>query len=101
MLFEVENKKNVGIAEINDSNILKNFYEKQPDAKGNLANAAIFILSNKFLDTIQNQNNNYYDFSRDVIKNFLNKIYTYKTKIFLDIGTIENLRIINERNNNK
>ena len=102
MLFETENLKDVGIAEINEFNILKNFYEKQPGVKGNLANAAIFILSNKFLDILHSENNNYYDFSRDVIKNFLNKIYTYKTNnFFMDIGTIENLRIINERNNSK
>lgn len=101
MLFESKTNEGVGLAEVNKKNILLNFYEKKKEIKGNLANAAVFILSNKFLKVLDNNSKNYFDFSKEVINDYLNKILTYKTdKFFIDIGTIDNLRIINERKNN-
>ena len=91
-------KKEVGIAKIDEKKLLINFYEKIERSEGNLANAAVFILSNQFLNIIRN--NNYYDFSKEVINKYLNKIYTYKTNnFFMDIGSKENLKSINERFN--
>ena len=63
---------------------------KNPPSK--LANGAVFIIEPEVLDWMMSEEE-IFDFSRDVIPNFLGKIATWKNNmIHKDIGTIEFLR---------
>ena len=93
MTFITDNPKNSGIVEINNDNILINFFEKVTNPPSNIANAAVYILTKQFIDEliVYSKNEKLSDFSTQVLHKFLGKIYTYKTNsIFIDIGTIEN-----------
>lgn len=91
MTFKTDNPSACGVVELNKDNVVTNFFEKQPNPPGNIANGAIYILSkeliNQFLTTFRDA----VDFSNDVIPSLLGKIYSYETKRqLIDIGTIEN-----------
>ena len=61
---------------------------------GNIANGAIYILSKDLIKIIKKDYSYTKDFSTEIIKNFLGKIYTYNTtKFFTDIGTLEEYEI--------
>ena len=90
LTFECRNPMSCGIVEINDKGIVVNFYEKSSMDKGKTANGAVYILSPEFIEIVKEKHSQAKDFSSEIIKNFLGKIYTYKTKkYFADIGTVE------------
>ena len=90
LTFETKNPKNCGIVKVNDKNIITEFYEKSLEDNGKLANAAIYILSKNFLDCLAQNHQSDSDFSNHIIPNYLNKVYTYKTREnFIDIGSLE------------
>jgi len=99
LIFKTLDPKNSGMVNINNNNILQQFDEKPENPKGDLANGAIYILSNKFLCKINNKS--YKDFSVEVIPRFLKKINCYKTdKFFIDIGNPANYKIANAKISN-
>ena len=99
LIFKTLDPKNSGMVNINKYNILEHFDEKPEHPKGNLANGAIYILSNKFLNEVKNKP--YKDFSVEIIPRFLKKINCYKTdKFFIDIGNPANYKIANARISN-
>jgi mannose-1-phosphate guanylyltransferase len=91
MIFETKNPMGCGIVELNDKGVVVGFHEKVTNPPGNLANAAIYMLSNEVVNwIIQNPNAN--DFSTEVIPKFIGKIATWKNKeILRDIGSIKEL----------
>ena len=100
MVFKAMDTNNLAIVKIDKNNILIDFYEKIKNPPGNLANAAVFLLSKDIIESLRNKK--YYDFSAEVLNDFINKIYVYQTKnFFSDIGSIENINYINEEINSK
>lgn len=92
LVFNTDNPSGCGIVEINEQKIVKAFYEKIEDPPGNIANGAIYILSNKALKEISNSYLNATEFTVDILPHFIGRIYTYATyNEFIDVGTIENL----------
>jgi len=92
MTFDTDEPENCGIVKLNKLNIVEEFYEKSNLDKGNLANAAVYISSKSFIDTVKKLNN-IQDLSNDIINKNLGKIFTWKNeKNLIDIGKIENLR---------
>lgn len=93
MTFETEYPESCGVVELTKDGEIKNFYEKVKNPPTNLANGAVYLISSnifKFLETLDQE---YIDFSNDVIPFNLNKINTFKNEKFhIDIGTIENLK---------
>ncbi len=88
MTFRTGSPSTCGIIVKNESNVLTEFYEKVENPPGNLANGAIYILSKECLKEVAENFQKAADFSTDIIKNFLGRIYTYETtEVFLDIGT--------------
>ena len=68
------------------------FHEKTQNYPGNLASGAVFIIEHEVLDWMMLEEE-IFDFSKDVIPNFLGKIATWKNNmIHKDIGTMELLR---------
>lgn len=90
MSFRTDNPSSCGILEIDDNNIVIGFHEKVQYPPGNLANGAIYLLSNDFIKLIKEKYPKVSDFSTEILVHFLGKIYTYETnELFIDIGTPE------------
>ena len=92
MSFKTKNPKNCGILQVS-KNIMVDYNEKPSIPKSNLANCATYILTKKFIADYKESKffKDSIDFSKDVVPNYINKVYTYQTKkLFVDIGTIKN-----------
>jgi mannose-1-phosphate guanylyltransferase len=91
LTFRTDKPTTCGIVELNSENVVTGFHEKKLNPPGNLANAAIYILSIDFLTELKHNLHNIKDFSTELINKYLGKIYSFETKdIFIDIGTPEN-----------
>ena len=97
MTFTTENPHLCGIVEIDNNNIVKSFYEKKTTAHGFIANGAVYILSKEFICDLKLKYKNCFEFTTEIIINYINKMYTYHTSdVFIDIGTLE---MYNKANN--
>jgi mannose-1-phosphate guanylyltransferase len=91
MLFHTDNPTECGIVELDNENTVIGFHEKVKDPPGNLANGAVYILSNSMLEILKNDFWDKTDFSTEILLHFLGKIHTFVTnETFIDIGTISN-----------
>ena len=98
LAFRTKDKRNSGII-IKKKNILIDFYEKIPNAPGNLANGALYLLNKNYLQKLKNKN--YTDFSKEIIIQNINKVNIFETKKFyMDVGTLANLNYIRINKNN-
>ncbi len=87
MLFETPTPETCGIVSKDSSGIISSFYEKQQNSPGNLANAAIYMLSKDFVFSLDKKIT---DFSLEVIPKLVGRIYSVETLgEVIDIGTIE------------
>jgi mannose-1-phosphate guanylyltransferase len=99
MTFRTSEPELCGVVEINHKNVLIGFEEKVKNPKGNLANGAIYILSPKLLNELEENLNTATNFSTEVIHKFLGRIYTYETsRTLVDIGTNKAYERVNEGN---
>ena len=88
MTFRTDNPSSCGIVEIDEQNVVVGFHEKTSNPPGNLANGAIYIISQDLIELLKNNYNYVTNFSEEVLNKLLGKIYTYETKqTFIDIGT--------------
>ena len=86
LAFRTDTPQTCGILELDAQNILQKMYEKSPENHGNLANAALYILSSELVASVTTE----HDFSTQVIPKLLKRIYVVETdKIYIDIGTPE------------
>ena len=97
LTFETDKPSQSGIVKTNNHDILRNFYEKTKQPPGNTANGAIYLISSKMLNIIQNKHSKCKDFSKEIIEEFIGQIYCYKTKnFFVDIGDVDSYKKVNE-----
>ena len=90
LTFKTKTPETCGIICKNDQNILTSFIEKPKFSNSNLANGAVYVLSDQMIDELNNYEGKMFDFSNDIIPNYFNRIYTYFTdKFFIDIGSPE------------
>ena len=93
LTFKTESPSRSGIVLKDKNNVLVEFMEKIKDPPSNIANAAIYLFDNDFINKLMIEIPNAKDFSLDVIPKFLNRIYTFHTvDTFIDIGTFANLK---------
>ena len=86
LAFRTNTPQTCGILELDTQNILQKMYEKSPENHGNLANAALYVLSSELVASVTTEN----DFSNQVIPKLLKRIYVVETdKTYIDIGTPE------------
>jgi len=91
MTFCTEDPSSCGIVEVDERGIVTGFHEKVASPPGNLANGAIYLLSQAFMSNAELFLENATDFSTEVLPRLLGRIYTYHTAApFIDIGTPEN-----------
>lgn len=96
MTFKTNNPENCGTVILSDSIVIK-FNEKDKRSSSNIANGAVYILSKKALSEIKKLKEPIYDFSIDIIPNFMNRIQVYHNDIyFRDIGNIESYKAGND-----
>ena len=92
LTFKTNTPESCGILEINKQKIVNGFYEKIKNPPGNIANGAIYVFDNDFLEWLLENYPNAKDFSNEVIPNLLGRIYTFHTNSpYIDIGTEESL----------
>lgn len=90
MTFRTETPASCGIVEIDDRGIVQKFHEKVLDPPGNLANGAVFILTNDTVQFVKKHNAMYLDFSKDILPHYMGRINTWENKLYhRDIGTPE------------
>ena len=88
MTFRTDNPSSCGIVELDDRGVVVGFHEKVESPPGNLANGAVYMLSEDFLRTVEIEFSDATDFSTEVLPRFAGRIFTFETKhVFLDIGT--------------
>jgi len=86
LVFESKTPQECGIFELDEYGEILRFYEKVPKPPGNLANGAVFLLSETFVKSAILGDT--HDFSREVISSNLKKLNLYKVNgFFADIGT--------------
>lgn len=90
MLFECETPSSCGIVELSNNNTVIKMHEKVANPPSNLANAAVYIISQEVLALIKAAG--YSDFSIEVIPEFYGRINTWlNTEYHRDIGTPDSL----------
>ncbi len=93
MTFETDDPSSCGIVQRDENGIVKSFYEKVSNPPGALANAAVYIFSNKGLDIIDRVSlKRDLDISNDILPLMIGRIYTYHNSIYhRDIGRRQSL----------
>ena len=97
MTFQTDSPKTCGILDVDDDGIVHEMYEKVDNPKSNLANGAVYILSNSVIEFIASLKKDVLDFSIDVLPNFMGKINTYHNDLYhRDIGNLISLKKANK-----
>jgi len=92
MTFVAPNPQACGIAELDDRGVVVGFHEKVADPPGDLASAAVFLFGPKVFNALALIGREEFDFSREVIPEFLGKIAAWHNdKHLVDIGTFNSL----------
>ena len=92
LTFETSNPESCGVVEVDSNNIVQKFYEKHANPPGNIANAAVYLFEEDFMEWLITNYPQATDFSLHVLPNLLGRIYTFHTKMsYIDIGTKESL----------
>ena len=93
MTFETDDPASCGILDIDDNGVVQHMAEKDEDAKGTTANAAVYVFSPEVLEWICNAQSTF-DISTDVLPHFMGRIYSYRNdNIHRDIGTPASLAL--------
>jgi mannose-1-phosphate guanylyltransferase len=89
--FITDTPSECGIVELSSDGVVRGFHEKTEFNKGNIANAAVYVISNNLIKEMAQEPAQ--DFSTEVIIKYVGKIYTYLTRsYFKDIGTVESYK---------
>ncbi len=92
MTFDTDTPQSCGIVDLDNSGIVRGFYEKVPDPPGRLANGAVYMLSSNVFGYLASLGKESVDFSTEVIPNFIGRINTFHNRVYhRDIGTPESL----------
>jgi len=84
LAFRTSTPETCGVLEIDAENVLLAMHEKSKQDHGNLANAAVYVLSKKLISELTDAT----DFSNQVIPKYFGKALVVETKkIFIDIGS--------------
>jgi mannose-1-phosphate guanylyltransferase len=93
MTFRTDTPESCGIVNLDDLNIVQQFYEKTKNPPGDLANGAIYLLSAEMIKNFkENFSSTAFDFSAEIVPKYLGKIFSFETFApLIDIGTPSSL----------
>lgn len=96
MTFRTDAPLSCGIVELDARGVVVGFHEKVTNPPGNLANGAVYLLSAELLHAMTTEWSSVTDFSTEVLKQLVGRIYTYETRaFFLDTGAPEAYEKVN------
>ena len=88
MAFRTPTPSSCGILELDDQGVVVGFHEKVANPPGNLASAAVYLLSAEFLALAASELRMVADFSTEVIPKLMGRMFTYEvTAPFIDVGS--------------
>lgn len=88
MTFMTDTPELCGIVRLDERGRIAEFHEKSPHARGNLANAAVYLLEPEIFGLIEARGRPVADFSTDVLPFLLDRIHTFHNDVYhRDIGT--------------
>jgi len=86
MAFRTEFPAECGICEVDVRSVLRGFREKDPNIDGNLANAAVFVLTPKVYESLGSER----DFSSEVLPRYVGRAFVWESSGYLqDVGVPE------------
>ena len=93
LTFRTSTPESCGIVEVNEDGIMVDFHEKVKPPS-DIANGAVYLFDDSFLDWLDERDFKGNDFSNDVIPMLKGRIKTWFTKDhFIDIGTSQSLEL--------
>ena len=96
LTFRTDNPRQCGILELDESGVVVGFHEKTEHPPGDLANAAVYVMSPQAADLVAAMPGQVIDFSTQVIPALVGRIFTVENRFYhRDIGTLESLRQAN------
>jgi mannose-1-phosphate guanylyltransferase len=88
MTFTTDSPESCGIVKTDDLGHILSYWEKDPNAYGNLANAAVYVVTAEFCDIVANDPNAF-DLSKDSIPHLYPRMNSFHNAILhRDIGTL-------------
>jgi len=95
-LFHTNLPKQCGIAAVDENGLITEFVEKSENPKSDLANAGMYVATQKIFDFLENKAFPV-DFGKDVLPSLVGKMYGWNTNSYIiDIGTMENYEKANK-----
>jgi mannose-1-phosphate guanylyltransferase len=92
MTFRSTVPQECGIVEVDEEGVVRGFHEKVKNPPGNLANAAVYIVSPAVVDFLAGLRKHKIDFSTEVLPHFIGRINTFFNDTYhRDIGTVQSL----------
>lgn len=89
MLFETQDPRTCGIVELDETGVVQRFHEKSPDAPGNLANAAVYMVEPSIIRILSAAGTAEIDLSTAVLPGMMGRIWTWRNASYhRDIGTV-------------
>lgn len=93
MTFETETPESCGIIEADAEGRILAYWEKDTQARGNLANAAVYVVTPEFLDLVA-ADLHAFDLSKDIIPRTYKRMNTYNNALLhRDIGTLSSFAL--------
>jgi mannose-1-phosphate guanylyltransferase len=90
MTFRADDPTSCGVVELDAQGVVIKFHEKTTSPPSNLANGAVYCLSDSMLDEVGVDCPQATDFSTEVVPRFMGRILAHETaEVFMDIGTPE------------
>jgi mannose-1-phosphate guanylyltransferase len=97
LTFRAHDPRSCGIVALDWEGVVAQFYEKVENPPGDLANAAVYMLTQEVADFIARSDEQVTDFSTQILPSFVGRIFAVECRGYhRDIGTIESLRLANE-----
>ncbi len=94
MTFKTDTPESCGIVELDENNIIVQFYEKSTLARGNLANGAVYIIEPGVIDFISTLGKDIVDLSTEVLPHYVGRMQAWHNAGYhRDIGTPQSLRL--------
>jgi len=102
MTFKSSTPESCGIVLTDKNDVMIDFYEKTSNPPSNLANGAVYLFDNDFIDWVEENQLNGNDFSLHVLPLLKSKVKTWCTnECFIDIGTPDALNYARSLSKNK
>ena len=97
LTFNTENPRECGIVVVDKEGRVISYKEKSGEAKGNVANGAVFVFGSELIDWVNKNTPHAKDFCADIVPKLIGKMNTWHTnELYIDIGTSKRLEEANK-----